>query len=69
MTTVTIIGATGSLGRITSQVLLEETDANLVLFSRKADSLEDHPRVKKMAASVYDQKALEEAVEEAIWSL
>ena len=64
MTTVTIIGATGSLGRITSQVLLEETDANLVLLSRRADSLKDHPRVKKMAASVYDQKALEEAVEE-----
>ena len=47
MMTVTIIGATGSLGRMTSQVLLEETDANLVLLSRRADSLKDHPRVKK----------------------
>ncbi|MGC4441305.1 NAD(P)H-binding protein, partial [Streptococcus suis] len=46
MTQVTIIGATGSLGRVVTKTLLEETDVHLTLFSRSADQLAYHPRVE-----------------------
>lgn len=65
MTKVTIIGATGSLGRAATQVLLEETDADLTLFSRSANRLADHARVTKIAAAVSDKPALERAVQGA----
>lgn len=62
MTKVTIIGATGSLGRQTTQTLLQETDAELVLFSRSADRLPADPRTTRIAASTSDTAALEQAV-------
>lgn len=65
MTKVTIIGATGSLGRAATQVLLEETDADLTLFSCSANRLADHARVTKIAAAVSDKPALERAVQGA----
>lgn len=65
MTKVTIIGATGSLGRAATQVLLEDTDANLTLFSRSANRLSASARVTTVAASVSDRAALEGALEGA----
>lgn len=59
---VTIIGATGSLGKAATQNLLAETDAELTLFARSADRLPDNPRVTKVAASVSDRAALETAL-------
>lgn len=63
MTKVTIIGATGSLGRAATNVLLEETDVNLTLFSRSAGRLPDQARVEKIGASVSDSQALEDALQ------
>lgn len=62
MTQVTIIGATGSLGRATTKILLDETDAELTLFSRSANKLPDSARTIKIAASVFDKAALEQAL-------
>lgn len=62
MTQVTIIGATGSLGRQVTKTLLNETKAQLVLFSRSADRLADAPRVTKIAAHTSEQEKLEQAV-------
>ncbi|WP_161980343.1 NAD(P)H-binding protein [Streptococcus sp. S784/96/1] len=62
MTKVTIIGATGSLGRVLTKVLLKETEVELTLFSRSADRLPDQERIQKIAGSVYDQAALTAAV-------
>ncbi|MEX2785002.1 NAD(P)H-binding protein [Streptococcus sp. H49] len=60
---VLIIGATGSLGRALTQTLLEETDAQLTLFSRSADRIPaDDARVKKISASVFDAAELKQAV-------
>lgn len=65
MTQVTIIGATGSLGRATTQVLLDETDAQLTLFSRSANRIADNPQVTKITASVFDEQQLEKAVSDS----
>ncbi|MCK1160318.1 NAD(P)H-binding protein [Streptococcus uberis] len=62
MTKVTLIGATGSLGRVVTKTLLEETDVDLVLFSRSANRLPEHRRVIKKAASVSDSFQLERAI-------
>lgn len=62
MAKVTIIGVTGSLGRQTTQTLLQETDAELVLFSRSANRLPADPRTTRIAASTSDTVALEQAV-------
>lgn len=62
MTKVTIIGATGSLGRVATQVLLRETDFDLTLFSRSADNLPDHEKVQKIGASTDEADKLEAAV-------
>ncbi|AND79235.1 NAD(P)H-binding protein [Streptococcus pantholopis] len=60
---VLIIGATGSLGRALTQTLLEETDAQLTLFSRSANRIPaDDARVKKISASVFDTAELKQAV-------
>lgn len=64
MTKVTIIGASGSLGRAATQTLLNETNVDLTLMSRNVRA-DHHPRVTTIAASVFDQKALENAVREA----
>lgn len=65
MTKVTIIGATGSLGRAATKVLLEETDVNLTLYSRSAERVPDQARVEKIGASVSDSQALEDALQGA----
>ncbi|MBM7642271.1 NAD(P)H-binding protein [Streptococcus loxodontisalivarius] len=62
MTKVTIIGATGSLGRAAQKALLEQTDAELVLYARSADRLEDQARTTRLAADVSDTATLENAV-------
>lgn len=62
MTKVTIIGATGSLGRVATQVLLNETDFDLTLFSRSANNLPDKARVQKIGASTDEVDKLEAAV-------
>ena len=65
MTHVTIIGATGSLGRATTHTLLKSTDAQLTLFSRSASKLGDNPRATKISALVDDAESLENAVKDA----
>lgn len=62
MARVTIIGATGSLGRVVTRTLLEQTDVDLTLLSQSAHMLPDHARVSKISASVFDTGALEEAI-------
>lgn len=62
MVKVTLIGATGSLGRVVTKTLLEKADSELTLFSRSAHILSDHARVSKISASVFDKRALEEAI-------
>lgn len=64
MTNVTIIGASGSLGRTATQTLLNETTANLTLLSRSIRPSQD-PRVTSISASVFDKEALESAVRDA----
>lgn len=59
---VTIVGATGSLGRAATSVLLDETDAFLTLFSRTANQLPNDSRVTTIAASVFDKVKLEKAI-------
>lgn len=62
MTKISIIGATGSLGRAVTAELLASTDVELTLFSRTAGSLPDNPRFTKISASVFDQESLQEAI-------
>lgn len=64
MTKVTIIGASGSLGRAATQTLLDETSVNLILMSRSIRGGQD-PRVTTITASVSDKDALENAVRDA----
>ena len=65
MTKVTIIGATGSLGRSATQTLLDQTDAQLTLFARSASRLADQARVTRVSASVDDSDQLTAAVQDA----
>lgn len=65
MTKVTLIGATGSLGRVTYPALLKNTDAQLVLYARTADRIKAQARTRRVAADVADTLALEEAVRHA----
>ncbi|EKS18253.1 hypothetical protein HMPREF9318_01752 [Streptococcus urinalis FB127-CNA-2] len=65
MTKITIIGATGSLGKASTKALLEQTDADLVLFSRTANQLTENKRTTRIAASVLNQEALETALDGA----
>lgn len=62
MTKVTIIGATGSLGRVATQTLLNETNCDLTLFSRSAANLPNYPRTQKIGASTAETGKLEQAV-------
>lgn len=64
MSKVTIIGATGSLGRVLTQILLNETKSDLTLFSRSIQE-NPHPRITTVAASVFDREKLERAVQDA----
>ena len=64
MSKVTIIGASGSLGRAVTETLLKETNFELTLLSRSIPSHQD-PRVTNIAASVFDKEALASAVKDA----
>ena len=61
---VLIIGATGFLGRVVAPYLLEYSDDELTLFSRRANSLplDDLIRERAIAGDVYDAQALDAAV-------
>ncbi|KRK71120.1 NAD-dependent epimerase dehydratase [Lacticaseibacillus nasuensis JCM 17158] len=58
-----LIGATGSLGQVTRQALLVNTDAELVLVSRHASSLTIDPtREQAKSINVLDQAPLVKAL-------
>lgn len=63
MKKVLIIGATGSIGNAVRQMFLKETDAQLTLFSRRANRLKlDNSREKSISGSVTDDTELALAV-------
>lgn len=65
MTRVLIIGAHGQIARVATRQLLERTDAELTLFLRRAQRLEqlaDHPRVRVVEGDAIDALALAAAM-------
>lgn len=64
MTHVLILGAAGSLARVTTQYLLDHSTANLTLFLRKPQRLtpRNDPRVTVIEGDVLDQTALRETM-------
>lgn len=63
MKNVLIIGATGSIGNAVRQMFLRETDAQLTLFSRRADRLKiDASREKSFSGNVTNDEELALAV-------
>ncbi|WP_334340126.1 NAD(P)H-binding protein [Companilactobacillus sp. HBUAS56275] len=63
MKNILIIGATGSIGNAVRQIFLRETDAQLTLFSRRANRLKlDDSREKSISGSVTDDTELALAV-------
>ncbi|GEO57153.1 NAD(P)H-binding protein [Companilactobacillus bobalius] len=63
MKNVLIIGATGSIGNAVRQMFLRETDAQLTLFSRRANRLKlDNSREKSISGSVTNDTELALAV-------
>lgn len=61
---VLIIGATGTLGSATHQALLNETDANLTLFSRSAGRLSvDTSREKTVSGNLTNDQELDAVME------
>jgi hypothetical protein len=61
-----ILGATGEIGRMATQVLLEQTDANLVLYARNAlkrIKVPDAKRVRLIEGDFNDYKKLVEAMQ------
>lgn len=64
MTHVLILGAAGSLARVTTQYLLDHSMANLTLFLRKPQrlTLRNDSRVTVIEGDVLDQTALREAM-------
>ncbi|HIY92475.1 MAG TPA: NAD(P)H-binding protein [Candidatus Companilactobacillus pullicola] len=63
MKNILIIGATGSIGNAVRQMFLRETDAQLTLFSRRANRLKlDDSREKSISGSVTDDTELALAV-------
>ncbi|WP_156408285.1 NAD(P)H-binding protein [Lacticaseibacillus nasuensis] len=63
MMKIMLIGATGSLGQVTRQALLVNTDAELVLVSRHASSLTIDPtREQAKSINVLDQAPLVKAL-------
>jgi uncharacterized protein YbjT (DUF2867 family) len=51
MTKVVIIGATGSVGRVTRQLFIEKTNDALTLFSRRPDRLKPIDSTREVAVS------------------
>lgn len=64
MTKVLILGAAGSLARVATQSLLDNSTANLTLFLRKAHrlTLRNDPRITVVEGDVLDPTALREAM-------
>jgi Putative NADH-flavin reductase len=63
MKKVLIIGATGSIGNAVRQMFLRTTDAQLTLFSRRADRLKlDDSREKAVSGNVTDDEVLKSAI-------
>ena len=58
-----IVGATGSLGRVVTKELLEETNNQLSLFARTANRLSVEERTRTLVGSVYDEEELKKALE------
>lgn len=65
MTKALIIGATGSIGRVVAPELLKNTDADLVLASRRPNSIRvtDPDREQTIQLDVTDDAALEKALQ------
>ena len=58
-----ILGATGSIGKKVRKTLLENTDAELTLFSRKSGNIKINvEREKAISGDIYDKEQLSEAV-------
>ncbi|MCM0583104.1 NAD(P)H-binding protein [Weissella diestrammenae] len=69
---ITILGAAGQISRLLIQRLLDETDAELVLFARQADTrlaqafnMQFDDRITLVAGDFSDAKVLESAVSNA----
>jgi len=65
MTNILILGANGQIARVATQLLLEETDATLTLYLRRASRLsawEGHARVRLIEGDVRDEAALAAAM-------
>ncbi|WP_300561497.1 NAD(P)H-binding protein [Companilactobacillus sp.] len=63
MKKVLIIGATGSIGNAVRQMFLQTTDAQLTLFSRRADRLKlDDAREQAVSGNVTDDAVLSSAI-------
>lgn len=63
MTKVLIIGATGSIGRIVRQRFLDNTDFELVLFSRHGISKLNDARVTSFTGDLFDDELLTKAMQ------
>ncbi|WP_066916429.1 NAD(P)H-binding protein [Streptococcus sp. DD12] len=59
MTKIAIIGATGSLGRVVANTLLNNSEMELTLMSRSVDRLPDHKMVTKVTGSVTNADVLD----------
>ncbi|KRO00687.1 NAD(P)H-binding protein [Companilactobacillus kimchiensis] len=65
MKKVLIIGATGSIGNAVRQMFLKRTDAQLTLFSRRANRLKiDASREEAISGNVTDNEILSSAIKE-----
>lgn len=64
MKKITIIGATGSLGRVVREDILNKTDYNITLFSRSADRLtiKNREREEIIVGDVYSDEDLDNSL-------
>ena len=65
MTNILIVGANGQIARVATQMLLARTDADLVLYLRRAvrlDALRSNPRVRIIEGDASDTAALTAAM-------
>lgn len=64
MTNVLILGAAGSLARVATQYLLDNSEARLTLYLRRAERLKNHApsRVNIIEGDVLDSRCLEGAM-------
>ena len=66
MTNILIIGATGSVGRVTRKMFLEETDDHLALFSRHSNRLDplDPAKETSISGDVMNPSDLDNAIKD-----